>query len=240
MSRRLVDCPCGGCGGISLAGVPVTGYECRQVFDLPPLRLYVTEHRAEIKVCPVSGREVRASFPPGVIAPVQYGPQFQSFTTCLHHAQFIPPDRLTQLCEDLLGQPLSVATVLRTNQRVYENLEPFDARVIQCLRLAPVLNVDESGLRVAGHLHWLHVACTPEFTFYGVHPKRGTVAMDALGILPGYDGWLIHDHLAAYFRYPALHGLCNEHIRRELKYLAEEEAHGWAAQLRTRPSRISA
>lgn len=227
----LGKCPCGHCGGISLAQVPVAGYECRQVLDLPPLRLHVTEHQAEIKVCPVSGQEVRASFPPEVIAPVQYGSNFQGFISYLNIAQFIPTDRVARVCEDLFGQTLSVATVLRSNQRIYENLAGFENVVTGLLRQSPVLHVDESGLRVGGRLHWIHVTCTSEITFYGVHPKRGTVAMDALGILPGYEGWLIHDHLAAYFRYPSLHGLCNEHIRRELKYLAEEEGHRWAADL---------
>jgi transposase len=41
---------CGGCGA-DLAGAPVAGVEARQVFDLPPLGLRVTEHRAERRRC---------------------------------------------------------------------------------------------------------------------------------------------------------------------------------------------
>jgi transposase len=62
---------------------PVLGYERRQVFDLPPLRLIVTEHQAEIKQCPVSGQRVTAPFPTHVQAPVQYGPHFRGFTLYL-------------------------------------------------------------------------------------------------------------------------------------------------------------
>jgi len=41
---------CGGCG-LSLEGIAAHGLEKRQVFDLPPLNLIVTEHQAEQKSC---------------------------------------------------------------------------------------------------------------------------------------------------------------------------------------------
>jgi transposase len=99
------------------------------------------------------------------------------------------------------------------------------------LRRLPVVHLDESGLRVAGRLHWLHVACTAHLTFYGVHANRGTQAMDALGVLPHCHAWLVHDHWKPYYKYDALHALCNQHLLRELKFLAEEHHAAWAADL---------
>jgi transposase len=227
----LHRCPCGHCGGVSLAHQPVLDYERRQVFDLPPLRLTVTEHQAEIKRCPRSGLLVKAAFPAGVEAPVQYGPHFRGFTLYLFNQQLLPFDRLRQTCLDLFGQPLSLGTLSQTNARAYHTLDPVDATIVRALIQAAVVNVDESGLRVAGRLHWLHVACTPHLTFYGVHGKRGTEAMDALGVLPHCRRWLVHDHWKPYYKYDALHALCNQHLLRELKFLAEEHHQAWATQL---------
>ncbi len=42
VTHRLARCPCGQCRGVSLRDEPVQGWERRQVFDLPPLRLEVT------------------------------------------------------------------------------------------------------------------------------------------------------------------------------------------------------
>ena len=226
--HSLENCACGLCGGVSLRRQPVLDYESRQVFDLPPLRLEVTEHQAEIKRCPVSGIKVTAPFPPQVTAPVQYGPHFRGLTLYFFNQQFLPFDRLRQSCLDLFGQPLSLGTLTQTHERAYAALEPVERLIIRGIIQAPAVNVDESGLRVAGGLHWLHVACTARFTFYGVHGNRGSEAMDALGVLPHCHKWLVHDHWKPYYKYDALHALCNQHLLRELKFLAQEHHQTWA------------
>jgi transposase len=228
--HELEVCP--RCHGRGLGREPVLDYESRQVFELPPQPLVVTEHRAEIKACPHCAEEVRADFPAGVSAPVQYGLRFQSLMVYLNQQQLLPYDRLAQLCEDLFGQPLSAATLLGANERSYAKLEPFEQALVNQLPQAAAVHLDESGLRVAGALHWLHVASTAERTFYGVHPKRGTEAMDALGIVGACRQWVVHDHWKPYFAYvECLHALCNEHLLRELKFLWEEQHEAWAQQL---------
>jgi transposase len=228
--HELAVCP--QCGGGALSREPVLDYESRQIFDLPPRSLEVTEHRAQIKCCPHCAAQVRAEFPVGVSAPVQYGPRFQSLMVYLNQQQLLPYDRLAQLCEDLFGQPLSAGTLVAVNERAFAQLEPFAQALVSQMPQAPVVHLDESGLRVAGALHWLHVASTAQLTFYGVHPKRGTEAMDALGIIGACRQWVVHDHWKPYFSYQeCLHALCNQHLLRELKFLWEEQQEVWARQL---------
>jgi transposase len=230
--HRLDRCPCGRCQGRSLRDQPVLDYEKRQVFELPQKPLEVTEHQAEIKRCPVSGQLVTASFPEEVKAPAQYGPRFKAQMVYFNEQHFIPFGRLTQVCEDLYGQPLSEATIAAANQRLYDNLAPFEQRLMDLLPLAPVNHCDESGLRVNTSLHWLHVMSNAKMTFYGVHPKRGVEAMDYFNIIPRCKNWIIHDHFKPYFTYnECLHALCNEHHLRELKFLYEEHQEAWAEEL---------
>jgi transposase len=228
--HRLEICPC--CHADGLGAAPLCGHEARQVFDLPERPLEVTEHRAEIKCCPHCGQRVRAPLPAGLNAPVQYGPRFASLMVYLNQQQLIPYERLAQLCDDLFGQPLSTATLAAANERVYGQLAPFAAALAEQLPQSDVVHLDESGLRVAGRLHWLHVAATRTLTFYGVHAKRGLEAMDALGIIGACRQWVVHDCWKPYFVYTeCLHALCNEHLLRELKFLWEEQGEGWAQQL---------
>ena len=50
----------------SLTGTEAVGCEERQVFDIPAIRIAVTAHRAEIKVCPMCGHTSQGRFPESV------------------------------------------------------------------------------------------------------------------------------------------------------------------------------
>jgi hypothetical protein len=47
-------------------------------------------------------------------------------------------------------------------------------------------------------LEWVHVCSNPLFTHFGIHPKRGREAMNAIGILPNYTGTAVHDRFKSY------------------------------------------
>lgn len=56
----------------------LNGSERRQVIEIVPARLRVTEHRAEVVSCPHCGRRTKGVFPAEVRAAVQYGPSVQA------------------------------------------------------------------------------------------------------------------------------------------------------------------
>ena len=71
------------------------GYKQRQVFDLPPIRIEVTEHRAEVRKCEC-GREHIARFPESVVAPVQYGNQVRAIMVYFSSFKLLPQNRLIE------------------------------------------------------------------------------------------------------------------------------------------------
>ena len=133
---------------------------------------------------------------------------------------------------DLFGQPVSEATVEGAVQSVRDALPPFERALVAALQHCPVLHADESGLRVDGKLHWLHVLCSERLTWYGVHPRRGRAALDDFGILKDFSGRLVHDCLRSYFLLSCAHALCNSHLVRELTFLHEEIAQPWAGHMK--------
>ncbi|PZT75713.1 MULTISPECIES: IS66 family transposase [unclassified Streptomyces] len=211
---------CGGCGD-ELSGAVSTGYRARQVFDLPEIRPEVTEHRLHQAVCGC-GHTTSATAPDQVTGQAVYGPGVRAAIAYLSAYQHLPAKRLAETMENLFALPVSTGTVLSVPARAHEHLADFEEQLKEHLSAAPVAHADESGVRVAGKLHWLHVMCTHLVTYYGIHTQRGRDAMDDLGVLPAFTGTLVTDALASYTIYGNAQALCGAHVLRELIAVTED------------------
>ena len=214
-----------------LTAVVADEHESRQVFDAPKVKIFVTEHQAEIKVCPSCGTRNKATYPAGVAQPVQYGSEIKAQAVYFNQYQLLPLHRMSELFETLYGQAISEASLIEFCQEVAEKIQP----VTECIKThimkqEAVVHFDETGSRVDGKLHWLHSASTEKLTYYSLHQKRGLPAMNDIGILPNLQGRAIHDGWKSYNKYEILHGLCNVHHLRRLKFLEERYPQPWVAK----------
>lgn len=228
---RHHPCQCAHCGA-ALADVPAAAVARRQVVDLPPLALEVTEHQAATVRCPRCRRPTTAPFPAPVAQPVQYGPRVLGLGVYLRHYQLLPYLRISEALADLFGRGPSAGTLHAASLTCAGALAGVEAAIKTALGAAPVAHADETSIAVAGKRRWVHVVSTAWLTHYAWHAKRGHAATDAIGVLPAFLGRLIHDAWAPYWHYACRHGLCNAHHLRELTAIAEQGGQAWAGTLR--------
>lgn len=232
---NVIDHTASNCGQCSntLNRAKEVGYEVRQVFDVPVLKIHVTEHRSHRKCCNRCGSITAGAFPVEAYQSVQYGARIKSLMVYMSQYQLLPYARLKEFFVDLFGQSISEGTLANVNQEIHKKLEKTEKKIRKLLIESGVLHADETGMRINKKRHWLHVASTNKLTHYDVHVKRGSEAADEIGLLPNFNGTLVHDHMKSYFKYGKAHALCNAHHLRELTFIQERYKFKWAKDMET-------
>jgi len=216
--------------GLPQGNYKEVGYEVRQVFDIDITRM-VTEYQAQI-LEDDKGKRYIAPFPSGATKAVQYGASVKAHSVYMSQFQLIPYNRIKDYFADQLGIPVSAGSIFNFNQEAFGRLEGFDTMVRGKLSESSLVHADETGININGDRHWLHCASNKLWTHFSPHRKRGTEAMNAIGILPNFSGVLCHDHWKPYYKYKCSHSLCNAHHLRELTRAWEQDHQHWAEKLR--------
>jgi transposase len=219
--------------GSSLSASELSGSERRQVHDLPRQKIEVTEHQVQTKVCHSCGTKNKAKFPAGVNAPVQYGKGIRAIIAYLLGYQLLPYERCAETMNDLFNCQLSAGRVATIFKECAGELSEPLLLIKEGLKRSEVIGVDETNLRVKQKQQWVHVSSTEKLTLLAHDKRRGTTAIENIGLLAGYQGVCVHDGFSAYDQYrQCQHSLCNAHILRELNYVIETSKTSWSQEMK--------
>jgi transposase len=207
------------------------GFETRQVFDIDITRV-VTEYRAEI-LEDEHGKRYIAPFPERVTKAVQYGEVIKAHAVYMSQFQLIPYNRIQDYFADQLNIPISEGSIFNFNKEAYGLLADFENRTQKELTASILAHADETGINIGGDRNWLHTLSSEHWTYFYPHVKRGKEAMNEMGVLPGFNGTLCHDHWKPYFGYNCTHALCNAHHLRELTRAWEQDGQKWAKDMKS-------
>jgi len=225
VAYTLGDCP--QCGQ-DLRPEPLVEQIRKQIEDIPEIKTKVIEYQIEVKSCPTcqalwqaGGCDQQHEF--------EYGPNIKSLAVYLSAYQFLPQQRIKALL-GIFGIQLSTGTLNNFRKSAAQRIEPFEKALRQNLIQAPSAHFDETGIKVGGVTHWVHVACTNLLSFFGIHRNRGQEAHQDMGILPTFGGIIHRDSYRPYNDYTqSHHSLCCAHILRELQFAIERNAQqAWA------------
>ena len=220
----LMPSKCAGCPNYQVCQARFCNEQSprRQVVDVV-VAPKVTEYRqAIIPDCPMHHDCRYGEFPENVTGNIQYGENLQALAVSLVTIGAVSYDRVHEILGSIFGIPLSTGTIATMTSRVADNLthtyEDIKAQIIK----AYLAHFDETGTRVEGLTHWVHVACDSWYTYLYVDRKRGKKAMITGGILPEFTGIAVHDCWASYWNFsPTDHAVCCQHLLRELVGVSE-------------------
>jgi transposase len=192
----------------------------RVIEDLAPTGAEATEHTLHSYYCQHCKKRVEPkvtqALPKSTI-----GNRALALTAWLHYGLGNTVSQIEQVLSRLFQLPVSGGGLVQQWQRLAGILDPWHRQIAAEAREAAVLNVDESGWRVNGGLHWLWCFAAPTATYFEIHPSRGArVPIEVLG--ENFKGTLVSDFLPVYDKLKAgRRQVCLVHLLREIKRVSE-------------------
>jgi len=172
----------------------------------------------EIGNCQDCGRQVQGRHPLQTsdavgVGSVQLGPEALTLAAVLNKQMGLSLGHTRQVLRYGFGLEVSRAGLCRALARLAGRAEPTYDRLVETARQSLVNCVDETGWKVGGILRWMHVAVSEHVTLYAILPGRG-YQQSAVILGEGYDGFLVHDGWAPYYKFLlAFHQSCLNHLR---------------------------
>ena len=152
---------------------------------------------------------------------VQLGPETLSLAAILNKQMGLSLGHTRQVLSYGFGLEVSRGGLYRALARMAGRAEPTYDGLVEAARRAPVNGMDETGWKVGGRLQWLHVAVSAQVTVYAILPGRG-YEQAAMILGADYDGFLIHDGWAPYYRFQfAFHQSCLAHLLKRCREMTQ-------------------
>ena len=224
---------CSHCGN-DLKDVDRSIKERKQVLDIPPVRIEITEHRRWTKCCDQCAKWTTAQFDDDLIKgpPVRYGNNLINQVCYQHIRQLIPYKRLVEMIEVMYGLKISQGTI--NNMLVSKAKQAARAyqTIIEVISNSTVVGVDESGCSVAGKKSWIWTWVTVFYSLFYISDNRGKKTSTTLFPNGFENGVLTSDCWSTHLKTVAKdHQICIPHLQRDCQALIDFQKSKWARKL---------
>lgn len=207
--------------------------EKRNVIDIV-VETNITQYQKQTYLCPKKGDvPITGEFPANVTSSMQYGDNLNAFAVTLNTVGMVGVKRIHTILSNAFDIPISTGTIYNMVKSCSSKVSAAVSIIKERLMNEALIHCDETGLRVDKSLQWVHSVSNDRYTYLCLHQKRGTLAMNEIGILPSFNGIMVHDCWKPYFKYAhATHALCCQHLLRELKGVTDyDDNQTWASDM---------
>jgi len=219
--------------GMSLSEITGKIIGGANVADIPPMEPTLTKHLVVQTICPICGKVHTGKLPDNVHPGQQYGENIKVLAAILLNFGYVSIDRVHGIFNDFFNIPISTGTICGVQKDFANKSDAVYSFIKNQLLNTPVVNADETGIRIASKTWWAHNLSNNKLTYVEPHKNRGGIAIEAIGIIPKLkNSVLIHDCWSSYFKYEGcLHGLCNIHLVREMTAITEHYGQVWSRKM---------
>lgn len=195
--------------------------ESKIIEDIPqPHPIIVTEYKIAHYRCPSCHREVIAN-DAGCPNEGIFGNNTIAQMTLLKYEDRLPHRKIQNALKRLHGLNISPATIFDLTRRAADAVQSEYEAILNRIRAAQILYVDETSIDVQRELHWIWAFTTPSETFVVIRKSRGMkVLMEIL--TRRFTGIVVCDGWKPYPKFTKRIQRCWAHLLRESKDLAEK------------------
>jgi transposase len=195
--------------------------ESKIIEEIPePQPIIVTEFKIAHYRCPSCYKEFAASDP---YFPVEgrFGTNVIAQTTLLKYEDRLPHRKIQNALMRLHGLNICPATILDLTRRAADAVQPQYDAILERIRDAPILYVDETSIHVQGKKHWIWAFTTQSETFVVIRKSRGTKVLIEV-LTRRFKGIIVCDGWKPYAKFTKRLQRCWAHLLRESEDLADK------------------
>ena len=195
--------------------------ESKIIEELPePQHAIVTEYKIAHYKCPRCRKEVVAN---DTSCPHEgkFGNNIIAQATLLKYEDRLPYRKIQSALNRMHGLKISPATILDLTRRAADAVQSDYDKILDKIRSAPILHVDETGIHVQGERHWIWTFTTPTETFFVIRKSRGTKVLIEV-LTRRFRGIIVCDGWKPYARFTKRLQRCWAHLLRESDDLSEK------------------
>lgn len=208
------NCICG--GKIKASG----DYMRHQVFELPVLKLHITEYQLQKGCCENCGQKHIASLPTGVTWGIT-GPQLTAFMSNLVTKYGLSRREQKLFLQEHFQFHISLGTVFNKQKIVNVAMEKPVSELLPIIKESSSIYSDETGHNRDGKNQWMWGFISNKAAFFSIHASRGKKVLRAL--LGDFKNIIISDRYAAYNIFDSFQRqLCWAHLKRDFTKLSQK------------------
>jgi len=196
-------------------------FQRHQVYELPEIKLHITEYRLEKGCCLGCGQNHIAPLPTGITWGIT-GPKLTAFMSHLVSKYQLSRRELKEFLKEHYSFNISLGTVFNKQKIVNAAIEVPTSELLTAVKDSPSVNIDETSHNRDGKKQWMWSVASSTVAFFSIVSSRGKKILKSL--MGDYRYIVISDRYSAYRYFDSdKRQICWAHLKRDFTRLSEKD-----------------